>query len=292
MSAVTVVLDLDGVIWLADRAIPGSPEAFGRLRAAGEEVLFFTNNSYPTLSDHVRKLAGMGIEIEPEEMLTSAQAGAMLVEPGEHALVCGGPGISEALTARGVEAVDVGDPDGLPAGTAVDAVLVGWDRRFDYERLRRASDAVRAGARLIGTNDDATYPTPGGQIPGGGALLAAVACASGATPVVAGKPHAPAAELVRRRNAEIGGRARIGAADRSRGGDGIGGNGGRGNGVGDVAVGDRPSTDGGLARRLGWTFALVLSGVTPAGHGPLDPEPDIEAPDLATLVDKLLAGSG
>ena len=283
MSAVTIVLDLDGVIWLAEKPVPGGPEAVARLREAGETVLFFTNNSYPTLDDHLRKLAGMGIEIEPAEMLTSAQAGAMLVEPGERALVCGGPGIAEALTARGVEAVDVGSPDALTAAAPVDAVLVGWDRRFDYERLRRASDAVRAGARLVGTNDDATYPTPDGQIPGGGSLLAAVACASGATPVVAGKPHEPAAELVRRCSAEIG-------AGATRGGSANPGP-RRAAAVGDVAVGDRPSTDGGLARRLGWRFALVLSGVTPTGHGPLDPEPDLEAPDLATLVDRLLAGS-
>ena len=51
-----------------------------------------------------------------------------------------------------------------------------------------------------------------------------------------------------------------------------------------MVVGDRPSTDGLLARRLGTRFGLVLTGVTPSGHGPFDPEPDLEAPDLASLV--------
>ncbi|HZD67278.1 MAG TPA: HAD hydrolase-like protein, partial [Acidimicrobiales bacterium] len=59
-----------------------------------------------------------------------------------------------------------------------------------------------------------------------------------------------------------------------------------------VVVGDRPSTDGALATRLGARFALVLSGVTPPGHGPLDPVPDLEAPDLARVVDRLAIGEG
>ena len=157
----------------------------------------------------------------------------MLVEPGERALVCGGPGIAEALTERGVEAVDVGSGDALPAARDVDAVLVGWDRRFDYERLRRASDAAREALGWWGRTTTRTHPTPDGQIPGGGSLLAAVACASGRTPLVAGKPHEPAAELVRRRSAEIGtGAHGDGASGAGRGGAGT---------VGDIAVRRLPS---------------------------------------------------
>ena len=78
----------------------------------------------------------------------------------------------------------------------VDAVVVGFHREFDYDGLARASSKVRAGARLVGTNDDATYPTADGPIPGGGSILAAIAFASGVEPVVAGKPYAPMAALV------------------------------------------------------------------------------------------------
>ena len=72
-------------------------------------------------------------------------------------------------------------------------MIVGFHREFDYERMRIAADAVRRGARLIATNDDATYPTPDGPIPGGGAILASIATATGRHPVVAGKPYAPMA---------------------------------------------------------------------------------------------------
>jgi ribonucleotide monophosphatase NagD (HAD superfamily) len=54
-----------------------------------------------------------------------------------------------------------------------------------------------------------------------------------------------------------------------------------------VVVGDRPSTDGLLAKALGAPFALVLSGVTAPGD-PVDPPADAVASDLADLVDQAL----
>ena len=137
--------------------------------------------------------------------------------------------------------------------------MVGFHLDFDYDRLRAASTAVRGGARLLATNDDATYPTAEGPIPGGGAIVAAVAVASGVEPVVAGKPHA------------ADGRARAARL-----------------GIEGVMVGDRPETDGRFAVALGYRFALVLTGVTASADG-VQPPPDLVAPDLATLVDQLLA---
>ncbi|MDQ4069791.1 MAG: HAD-IIA family hydrolase [Actinomycetota bacterium] len=248
------ILDLDGVVWLADDVIPGVPEAVARLREAGEKVLFLTNNSSPTMAEIMEKFDGMGIAATPDDVVTSAQAAAWMLEPGTTALVCAGEGVREALEARGVEPVDHG-----PA----DAVVVGFHKSFDYGRLDAAFQAVRAGARLIGTNDDATYPTPDGPIPGGGALLASVAVAAGVEPEVAGKPHQPMADVVR---------ARIGdAADHG------------------FVVGDRPNTDGLIAKRLGLPFALVFTGVTKEDDLPVDPEPDKTASDLPSLVDQELA---
>ena len=184
-----VLCDLDGVVWLARQAIAGAPDAIARLRASGRRVLFVTNNSFSVVAEQEQALAAIGIPAVGD-VVTSSQAAAFLIEPGETVLVCGGPGVVEAVQARGARPVSTGDAD---------AVVVGFHRDFDYERLRLASDAVRRGARLIATNDDATYPTPDGLIPGGGAIVAAVAVASGATPVVAGKPHPPMASLVAER---------------------------------------------------------------------------------------------
>ncbi|MBO0893606.1 MAG: HAD-IIA family hydrolase, partial [Acidimicrobiales bacterium] len=184
------VLDLDGVVWLSDQPLPGAADAVSRLRSAGKRVIFLTNNSALTVAEYLKKLDGVGIPAEAADLVTSAQAAAGLLEAGERALVCAGEGVIEALDERGVELVD---------RSPADVVVVGFHRDFDFARLATATTAVLGGARLIGTNDDATYPTPDGPLPGAGSLLAAVAYASGATPTVAGKPYQPVADLLHRR---------------------------------------------------------------------------------------------
>jgi 4-nitrophenyl phosphatase len=247
----TWIIDLDGVIWLAEQPIAGSADAVARLRRAGHGVVFATNNSSPTVTELQQRLAAAGIESKPEEIVTSAQAAASMLEPGSTAMVCGDAGVLEALGARGVTVLVEG-----PA----DAVVVGWTRRFDFDLLADAATAVRLGARLIGTNEDPTHPTPGRLLPGSGAILAAVATAAQATPEVGGKPHDPMVALLR-----------------SKAPDAV------------LVVGDRPSTDGALARALGLPFGLVRTGVTSDGREPMVVEPDEEAPDLATLVAGFLA---
>lgn len=242
-------LDLDGVVWLGDVAVPGAAAAVARLRAAGEALVFCTNNSNEPLAAVEAKLGHHGIPPHGA-VVSSAMAAAALIEPGERVLICAGAGAREAVEMRGAVPVDVG-----PA----DAVLVGLHLDFTYDRLRAAADAVHRGARLLATNDDATYPTPDGPIPGGGAILAAVERATGVRAVVAGKPHPPMVRLVRERLGDEG-----------------------------VVVGDRPDTDGRFAAALGYRFALVLTGVTTAAQS-VDPAPDVVAPDLAAVVDADLA---
>jgi 4-nitrophenyl phosphatase len=248
-----VLCDLDGVVWLAHQPIPGSVDAIARLRGAGHRVLFVTNNSSARVETQEEALAAIGIPAVGD-VLTSAQAAALLLEPGQRALVCGGEGVVQALEARGVVVVN-GDE-------LADAVVVGWHRTFDYDGLTRAARAVQRGARLIGTNDDATYPTPDGPIPGGGSILAAVQTAAGILPEIAGKPYEPMARLVRQVVGEDAARQA-------------------------VMVGDRPSTDGRFARTLGCRYAHVHSGVTPRG-APVDPQPDLAADDLAAVTDAVV----
>ena len=182
-----VLCDLDGVVWLRRVAIPGAPEAIDRLRASGRRVLFVTNNSMSPIADQEAALAAIGVPAVGD-VVTSAQAGASLVTPGERVLVCGGPGVVEAVEGRDAITVREG---------SADAVIVGLHQDFDYWRMQAANAAIRGGARFIATNDDATYPTPDGPVPGAGALVAAVATAAGVGPVIAGKPPQPMAELVR-----------------------------------------------------------------------------------------------
>jgi glycerol-1-phosphatase len=250
-----VVLDLDGVLWLGDEPLPGAAEAVTRFRAAGLAVGFMTNNSSLPVAGYVEKLGRFGVEVDPSEVLTSALAAADLLaadlSPGSKVLACSGPGVVEALEARGFEVVDTG-----PA----EAVVVGWHRTFDFERLHRASAAIRAGARFVATNTDATYPAPDGLLPGNGSLVAAVATAAGCRPEVAGKPEPPNVALVRARFGDRG-----------------------------VVAGDRPSTDGALAAALGWPFALVVSSATLSGDEASDHDAAFVGPSLAALAEGVIA---
>ncbi len=268
----TVLCDLDGVVWLAHEPIDGSVRAIAALRAAGRRVLFVTNNSFATRREHEAALEHIGISAAGD-VISSSMAAAFLVAPGERVLVAGGPGVVEAINERGADAV-------LNTGERIsgrfDAVVVGMHRDFDYQRLAVAADVVRGGARLIGTNADSTYPTPTGLLPGGGAVLAAIAVASGVAPVVAGKPHQPMADLVASMLTRTDEPAASSAlAQRA------------------IMVGDRLETDGRFARRLGCRFALVRSGVTSpdAMVEPVAAEPttvDLDAADLAAVAAELL----
>jgi HAD superfamily hydrolase (TIGR01450 family) len=255
-----VCCDLDGVLWRGDEAIAGSAEAIARLRDGGVRVAFFSNNSSQTVGALVEKLAGFGVPASPDDVLTSALAAAGLLRrelaPGTRVLACAGPGVMEALEHAGLVPVE---------GPPAEAVVVGWHRTFDFDRLDRAARAIREGARFVATNLDATYPIPGDLLPGAGAIVAAVATASGRTPEVAGKPDRPTVDLVLEHLGPAG-----------------------------LVVGDRPSTDGALADALGWPFALVLSGVTaasapPGGEAIPAPPPSYVVEDLAALVPLLLA---
>jgi HAD superfamily hydrolase (TIGR01450 family) len=278
----TWALDLDGVVWLAGRAIPGAAEAISELRSAGERVVFLTNNSGPKVVSHLEALARAGIECQAEDLTTSAQAAASLLPPASRAAVIGDKGIREALAAREVKEVG---PDEGP-----EAVVVGRTVELDYWALSAAANAIRDGARFVATNTDATFPiggddgagaTPhradhagtgrqgtGGRVrasgsnalvPGAGAIVAFIATASGHQPEVAGKPEEPMAALVR---------ARYGSLS--------------------VVVGDRPDTDGLFAVRLGAKFGLVLSGVTRPQDLPVQPSPALVGADLAALVGQTL----
>lgn len=262
----TVLCDLDGVVWLAHHPIAGSVEAINALQAAGRTVLFVTNNSSATIATQEQALAGVGIDASGG-VVSSAMAAALLLEPGQRALVAGGPGVVEALEARGVTViVNDGETDPGP----VDAVVAGLHRDFDYRRLAVAARALHAGARLIGTNADPTYPTTTGLDPGGGSILAAIATAGGVEPTVAGKPFAPMAKVI----AELLATPEV-PFDPSR----------------VVMVGDRMDTDGMFAEEVGCRFALVRSGSTPPGTDPVPtlPAGALDVADLAAVAALVLA---
>jgi HAD superfamily hydrolase (TIGR01450 family) len=253
------IVDLDGVIWLAGEAIGDPARAVARVRAHGARVVFATNNSSPTTADLLARLRRIGIDADAGDLASSAHAAAGLLDAGQKVGVLADAGVLEALDEQGVS-VAVDGP--------VAAAVVGWNRTFDFDSLSATAMVAREAGRLIGTNEDPTHPTPAGLVAGTGALLAAVATASGIVPEVAGKPHEPMAALMRRRFGFETGDPAV------------------------VVVGDQVGTDGKLAQRLGLPFGLVDSGVTRPGSAVDDVPVDRRAPDFDVLVSDVLSGTG
>lgn len=255
------LLDLDGVLFRGPEPIPGAAEAVAELRRRGARVVFLTNNSSRTPARVAEMLRGMGFEATPEDVMTSALAAARAVVAAVRddgadatAFVIGEEGIRAALRQAGIEVLD-GDPE------RTGFVVVGWDRGVTYDRLRTASVLVRAGARLVATNADATYPAPGGELwPGAGALLAAVKTASGTPATVVGKPQPGLFEAALER-----------AGTRRA-----------------LVVGDRVETDLAGAGGTGLDGAVVFSGAAgPADLLDADVEPVAAMADVRGLLDDL-----
>jgi 4-nitrophenyl phosphatase len=248
VSPGNLICDLDGVVYLGSQPIQGSADALSELTAAGWNILMCTNNSTRSPTEVAERLHEItGFSTGPESILTSAQAAALMLAPSKpRCFVLGGSGIVEALTSADIPVVEFAQQ--------AEAVVVGLATDLTYSWLREAVTAVFNGARLIATNLDSTYPTESGLWPGGGAIVAAVEAATGVKAEPAGKPWPPMRELIAKHLV-----------------------------AGPVWVaGDRPDTDLALAEGTDWKTALVLSGVTPSS-AILEAEPDLIAPDLATV---------
>lgn len=225
------LLDLDGVVYIGAQAVPGAPEALAAARAADMRLAFVTNNAArppEVVADHLRTL---GIPASVDEIVTSAQAAAHYLADrlpqAARVLVVGTTGLEEALLERGL--VPVADATGH-----VDAVVQGYSPDLTWRQLAEGAIAINRGVPWVATNVDPTVPSPRGRLPGNGSLVAALRHATGAEPVVTGKPDPTMhQESVLRSRAQR-----------------------------PIVVGDRLDTDIEGANAVGCDSMLVLSGVT------------------------------
>lgn len=177
------LFDLDGVVYVGEKVLPGARDSLARLREMGKPVRFLTNDPRPTRDDVAQHLAEMGVEVRTKEVVTSGWATAKhLRESGmRSAYVVGSEGLAAEVRELGVEVVGL--------GRDCDAVVVGCDERVSYRHIRRASELVHGGARFVATNGDGSFPGPEGPLPATGAIVAAIRAATGKRPTVVGKPH-------------------------------------------------------------------------------------------------------
>jgi 4-nitrophenyl phosphatase len=181
--------DLDGTIWEGPRLMPGAAELVADLRAAGLPVVFASNSSRHASAVLRRRLAELGIDSAPKEMLAALDLAGVEVHRRMgpvRVLPIGTEELTEVLRAGGHTMV------GDEAWTTAQAVVVGIDPHFSYDRLRVAARAVAKGAALFAVNMDHSFPIgPDEFDPGCGALAEAIAVAGGVRPIPIGKPEPP-----------------------------------------------------------------------------------------------------
>ena len=253
-----LILDMDGVLWRDSMPIGDLPAIFARIRERGLKVALATNNATRTIEEHLEKLSGFGLKLEPWQIISSAAAAANVLSNnfpnGGAVFVVGENGIQRALEERGFTPIIDPDDETTPV-----AVVGGIDRAITYQKLRRATLHIRAGIPFYGTNPDKSFPTPEGLIPGAGAILASIEAATDVKPIIIGKPQTAMMYMALEK---------LGTTPEET-----------------LVVGDRLETDIAAGQAAGCKTALVLSGVSTleqaqqCGHAP-----DFIFDDLGTLV--------
>lgn len=253
-----LILDMDGVLWKGDAPIGDLPATFKRIRERGLKFMFATNNGTKTPEEYQKKLANLGVDVEAEQVVTSALGIASMLERkfprGTKIFMIGEDGIRVALEEKGFELLSV---ENAPQAQAV---VMGLDRSINFQKIAEATLLVRAGIPFYTTNTDRTFPIPRGEIPGAGSWLAVITSATGVEPIVAGKPFPYLMELALER---------LGTSKEET-----------------LVVGDRLETDIAAGQAVGCPTALMLSGVSTRAEGEAwKPAPTMMADSLANLVE-------
>src|SRR6266550_2917516 len=254
-TGLLLLVDLDGVLYRGAAPVPGVAAVLAQRAAAGDDVVYVTNNSMWYRAEYVDRIARMGAPVHVDRIVSSPRATALYLldhEPGiRHVLTVGARGLDRELEDAGLRVTRAGDvadgmagtgfegtdgTDGWEAAGRPDAVVVGLDPLLTYQRLAVAADCVRAGARFIATNRDPVYPTERAIRPGAGAVVAAVEATTGVVPISIGKPEPYLLEEAARA---------VGRAAREA-----------------IMIGDGLGTDIVAARAVGARSVLMLTGVT------------------------------
>jgi 4-nitrophenyl phosphatase len=252
-SAKAFLLDMDGVLYRGERAIPGAAEALAALRRRGR-VLMVTNNSTKERAPLSAAMRRMGLDVAPEEILIVtevAERWLRVKHDGARLLVLGEDHFRAQLDRAGFAIVEP------KAWRDAQVVVCACRLTMDHDLLGAALNALKAGAAFVATNPDLVVDGDDGLRLEAGAYARLLEKLSGSEPAVIGKPERPCFDVALQRLGV--------SADQA------------------VMIGDNPDTDVAGGRRNGLASVHVLSGITrnPASQA------DVIAEDLTDFVRQL-----
>jgi len=275
-----LLVDLDGVVYRGSDPVPGVTAILAARAAAGDDIVYVTNNSMHYRADYVTRLAQLGAPVSADRVVSAPRATALYLTEHEpnirRVLTVGASGLDRELRDVGLDVVTAAYAaermaheglDGVAAAGNPDAVVAGVDPQLTYLRIAAAADCVRAGARFIATNRDPVYPTERWLRPGAGSVIAAIEVASGSSALVIGKPE----PLLMEEAARAAGREPQEA----------------------IVIGDGLTTDIAAAHAVGARSILMLTGISSRAEVdalPEDRRPTevaADAGDLGAILERL-----
>lgn len=201
----TILTDCDGVLWIEDTVIPGSPETINILKEMGKNIYYITNNSTKTREQYLKKLTKMGFNASVEEILGSAYLTACYLNDqnfDKKVYIFGNESIAQELIKFGISSIGYG-PDEMRTDYLtymkdnenldedVGAVVVGFDEHFSYGKLVKAASYLQnPDCLFIVTNADVQKLSNNHNfiVPGPGATVNALTACTGRKPYIIGKP--------------------------------------------------------------------------------------------------------
>lgn len=246
----TVLTDCDGVLWIYNDVLEGTPEVINKLRDLGKKIYFVTNNSTKTREEFVEKINRLGFKTELNEIISTAFLAASYLQRrnfNKKVYIVGSSGISKELDAVGISHIGVG-PDTINCNLQdfvknelkddknIGAVIVGFDEHFSFPKMARAASYLNdPNCIFLATNTDERFPMPNKIIPGTGSFIKAIEVCAERDAIVLGKPNRSVCENLLEDN--------IITASRT------------------LVIGDRCNTDILLGKNCGFQTLLVGTGV-------------------------------
>ena len=176
------ILDMDGVLWRSQTPLCDLPALFANFDKRAISIVLATNNGTNSISQYVDKLKGFGVTIDQSQVVTSSMAVSYLAKKhfpqGGPVYISGSQALIDTMTEYGF----------YHSKEKAQAVVAGLSWDCNYESIKNTSLMIQNGLPFFFTNPDPTYPTPEGNIPGAGTLLAALETATGVKAMLAGKP--------------------------------------------------------------------------------------------------------
>ena len=180
-----VLTDIDGVLTVSWRPVPGAVDAIRAVREAGYSIALLTNTSSRTRGWIAATLRDAGFPVTADDIFTVAALTAEYLarrHPGARCLLLNDGDLSADLPGVTLTGIDDPEPDVI--------ILGGAGPQFDYETLNRVFAHLRRGARLVAMNRNLYWQTDAGLQLDTGAFLPGLERAAGLTAEVTGKPAA------------------------------------------------------------------------------------------------------